>query len=106
MKPFLPALALSLSVAATAQAIEWTAVGTTGVALSRIAIDPANPRVRHTLGMTLLQAGRYPEGWRFYEAVRDLHPQVTAPLAPFWVDPRLYGGTFGPRGQFDPPLIQ
>lgn len=39
---------------------------------------PHNPSIRHTLGMTLLQAGTYVEGWRFYEARHE----ITPPLAP------------------------
>jgi hypothetical protein len=69
--------------------------------------DPANPRVRHTLGMTLLQAGRYPEGWRFYEAVRELHPQVTAPLT-LWQGQPLAGKSIvvvGEQGLGDQILL-
>ena len=71
------------------------------------AADPANPRVRHTLGMTLLQAGQYPEGWRFYEAVRELHPPVAAPL-PLWRGEALAGKSIlvvGEQGLGDQILL-
>lgn len=41
------------------------------------AADPHNLQIRHTLGMTLLQLGRYAEGWRHYEARFQLHGRAT-----------------------------
>jgi hypothetical protein len=54
------------------------------------ALDPANPQPRHTLGMTLLQLGKYAEGWAFYEARHQLLPRPTAPF-PEWQGESLAG---------------
>jgi tetratricopeptide (TPR) repeat protein len=44
-----------------------------------LAADPASAAVRHTLGMTLLQRGRYAEGWRHYAARFDFIPNRAPP---------------------------
>jgi len=55
-----------------------------------LAGDPGNVAVRHTLGMTLLQAGQYAEGWRFYEARHEITPPPAVPL-PRWRGEALEG---------------
>lgn len=45
-----------------------------------LAIDPTHAQTRHTLGMTLLQLGKYAEGWALYEARHELLYRPTAPL--------------------------
>lgn len=55
-----------------------------------LADEPDNAPVRHTLGMTLLQAGRYVEGWRFYEARHELKAPPEAPF-PRWQGEPLEG---------------
>jgi tetratricopeptide (TPR) repeat protein len=55
-----------------------------------LAADPHNVPVRHTLGMTLLQLGRYTEGWPFYEARHEIKPPVGPPL-PRWQGEPLAG---------------
>lgn len=55
-------------------------------------LDPANAHVLHSLGMTLLQAGRYAEGWRCYAArlqVRKMAPPP--PGLPEWRGESLAG---------------
>ncbi|MBS0334233.1 MAG: hypothetical protein JSS35_15800 [Proteobacteria bacterium] len=55
-------------------------------------LDPANPNVLHSLGMTLLQAGQYAEGWRCYAArthVRKMAPPP--PGLPEWRGESLAG---------------
>jgi len=54
------------------------------------ALEPANPQPRHTLGMTLLQLGKYAEGWAYYEARHQLLPRPTAPF-PEWQGESLAG---------------
>lgn len=53
-------------------------------------VDPGNLRIRHTLGMTLLQLGQYAEGWSLYEARHQLLPRPTAPF-PEWRGEALRG---------------
>lgn len=55
-----------------------------------IRADPANLNLRHTLGMTLLQLGRYAEGWAHYEARHQILPRPTAPF-PEWQGESLAG---------------
>ena len=55
-----------------------------------LAADPGNVPVRHTLGMTLLQIGRYAEGWPFYEARHEIKPPPGPPL-PRWHGEALTG---------------
>ena len=55
-----------------------------------LADDPGNVPVRHTLGMTLLQAGQYVEGWRFYEARHEITPLPAVPF-PRWQGEALMG---------------
>lgn len=43
-----------------------------------LAANPTHPPTRHTLGMTLLQLGKYAEGWAFYEARHELLYRPTA----------------------------
>jgi hypothetical protein len=83
---------------------EWT-LGNLGVILrttgrldeaeavlrAALAADPANGPVRHTLGMTLLQLGKYAEGWALYEARRELHPAPAPPALPEWRGESLAG---------------
>jgi len=45
-----------------------------------VGLDPANVQGRHTLGMTLLQLGKYAEGWAYYEARHELLSRPTPPL--------------------------
>lgn len=40
-----------------------------------VVIDPEKSGPRHSLGMTLIQAGRYAEGWRLYEARHEFLPR-------------------------------
>jgi tetratricopeptide (TPR) repeat protein len=56
-----------------------------------VAADPSRAHARHTLGMTLLQAGKYAEGWRFYEARRELHRAAPPPALPEWRGEDLTG---------------
>jgi tetratricopeptide (TPR) repeat protein len=83
---------------------EWT-LGNLGVILrttgrleeaeavlrAALAADPANAPVRHSLGMTLLQLGKYAEGWALYEARRELHPAPAPPPLPEWRGESLAG---------------
>jgi hypothetical protein len=83
---------------------EWT-LGNLGVILrttgrleeaeavlrAALAADPTNAPVRHSLGMTLLQLGQYPEGWALYEARRELHPAPAPPPLPEWRGESLAG---------------
>lgn len=55
-----------------------------------LAIDPTHAQTRHTLGMTLLQLGKYAEGWALYEARHELLYRPTAPL-PEWRGESLRG---------------
>lgn len=43
-----------------------------------LAADPANVRTQHSLGMTLLQRGKYAEGWALYEARHALYDRPRA----------------------------
>lgn len=52
--------------------------------------DPDDAKVQHTLGMTLLQLGRYAEGWALYEARHRLLPRPVAPY-PEWRGESLRG---------------
>ncbi|MBW8812020.1 MAG: glycosyltransferase family protein [Caulobacterales bacterium] len=61
-----------------------------GVLREALTAAPANPYVRHTLGMVLLQRGQYAEGWRHYEARHELLPRPTAPF-PEWRGESLRG---------------
>jgi tetratricopeptide (TPR) repeat protein len=57
-----------------------------------LALAPDDPHIRHSLGMTLLQAGRYAEGWRQYAArieVRRMAPPP--PGMPEWRGESLAG---------------
>ncbi|HEX7887150.1 MAG TPA: tetratricopeptide repeat protein [Phenylobacterium sp.] len=54
------------------------------------AADPANAQPRHTLGMTLLQSGKYAEGWAYYQARHQLLSRPTAPF-PEWQGESLRG---------------
>jgi len=56
-----------------------------------LAADPSRPQVRHTLGMTLLQAGKYAEGWRHYEARFQILPKPQPPALPEWRGESLAG---------------
>jgi tetratricopeptide (TPR) repeat protein len=56
-----------------------------------LAADPENASARHSLGMTLLQLGRYAEGWALYEARRQLHPAAEPPSLPEWRGESLKG---------------
>ena len=40
--------------------------------------NPAHAKTRHTLGMTLLQLGKYAEGWALYEARHEMLHRPTA----------------------------
>lgn len=53
--------------------------------------DPGNVAVRHTLGMTLLQAGKYAEGWLHYEARFEIRPPIGPPTVPRWRGEPLTG---------------
>lgn len=55
-----------------------------------VAAHPEKPHLRHTLGMVLLQLGRYAEGWRFYEARHEITPRPQPPL-PLWRGESLAG---------------
>jgi len=55
------------------------------------AADPSHAAVRHSLGMTLLKLGRYAEGWRHYEARRQLYPAPAPPALPEWQGESLAG---------------
>jgi hypothetical protein len=55
-----------------------------------LAADPGNVPVRHTLGMTLLQAGQYVEGWRLYEARHEITAPPAVPF-PRWQGEDLRG---------------
>jgi len=48
------------------------------------------PHPRHALGMTLLQLGRWAEGWALYEARHRILPRPTAPF-PEWQGESLTG---------------
>ncbi|WP_296595323.1 glycosyltransferase family 9 protein [Phenylobacterium sp.] len=48
-----------------------------------LAAEPEHPRTEHTLGMTLIQLGKYAEGMALYEARHKLLPRPTAPF-PEW----------------------
>lgn len=52
-----------------------------------LAPDPSNVAVRHALGMTLLQLGRFNEGWPYYEARHQLYPRPAAPFAEWRGEP-------------------
>jgi hypothetical protein len=52
---------------------------------------PDNAPVRHSLGMTLLQLGQYPEGWRFYDARHEINPMANPPPLPLWQGEPLAG---------------
>jgi hypothetical protein len=83
---------------------EWT-LGNLGVILrttgrleeaepvlrAALTADPTNGPVRHSLGMTLLQLGKYAEGWVLYEARRDLHSAPAPPPLPEWRGENLTG---------------
>ncbi|MBU1378759.1 MAG: tetratricopeptide repeat protein [Alphaproteobacteria bacterium] len=51
---------------------------------------PGHPGLQHTLGMTLLQLGRYAEGWALYESRHQFLPRPTAPF-PEWQGESLAG---------------
>ena len=89
------------------QAVDWRpiwALGNLGIVLrtsgrlaeaeavlrEALAIEPGNAPVRHTLGMTLLQAGQFVEGWRHYEARHEITPPTAAPFA-LWQGESLAG---------------
>ena len=55
-----------------------------------LAFEPKHAQTRHTLGMTLLQLGKYAEGWEHYEARHELLYRPTAPL-PEWRGESLKG---------------
>lgn len=55
-----------------------------------LSLAPDNLGLQHTLGMTLLQLGRYAEGWALYEARHQLLPRPTAPF-PEWQGESLAG---------------
>ncbi|MFL5296628.1 MAG: glycosyltransferase family 9 protein [Phenylobacterium sp.] len=56
------------------------------------ALDSANPYIRHSLGMTLLQRGRYAEGWRHYAARFEFRPKREPPVGmPEWRGESLAG---------------
>lgn len=55
-----------------------------------LAAEPDNPRAQHTLGMTLIQLGRYAEGMALYEARHKLLARPTAPF-PEWQGEPLKG---------------
>jgi tetratricopeptide (TPR) repeat protein len=52
---------------------------------------PENAPVRQSLGMTLLQLGQYPEGWRLYEARHEIRPPANPPPLPRWQGEPLAG---------------
>lgn len=60
------------------------------VARRAMAVAADNAGLRHTLGMTLLQLGRYAEGWPLYEARHEFLPRPTAPF-PEWRGESLAG---------------
>lgn len=45
-----------------------------------LAAEPGQPRAEHTLGMTLMQLGKYAEGTALYETRHKLLPRPTAPF--------------------------
>lgn len=55
-----------------------------------LAANPESLAARHALGMTLLQLGRYAEGWPLYEARHQMYSRPTAPL-PEWRGESLAG---------------
>nr|MEA2798905.1 hypothetical protein [Phenylobacterium sp.] len=83
---------------------EWT-LGNLGVILrttgrleeaeavlrAALSADPAHGPVRHSLGMTLLQLGKYAEGWALFEVRRELHPAPAPPPLPEWRGESLAG---------------
>ena len=62
-----------------------------GVLREALRAAPDNAPVRHSLGMTLLQLGQYPEGWRFYEARHEINPLANPPPLPRWQGEPLAG---------------
>lgn len=56
-----------------------------------LAAEPTQATVRHTLGMTLLQEGKWAEGWALYEARRELLPLPAPPPLPEWRGESLAG---------------
>jgi hypothetical protein len=56
-----------------------------------LAAEPAQATVRQSLGMTLLQRGKWAEGWALYEARRELHPAPAPPPLPEWRGESLAG---------------
>lgn len=52
--------------------------------------EPGNVKAQHTLGMTLLQLGRFTEGWPLFEARHKLFARPTRPL-PEWQGEPLQG---------------
>ena len=56
-----------------------------------MAANPAALHSRHTLGMTLLQAGKYAEGWRHYEARFQVLDKPPPPDLPEWRGESLAG---------------
>lgn len=51
-----------------------------GVLREALSGAPDSAGLQHTLGMTLLQLGRYAEGWPYYEARHRFLPRPTAPF--------------------------
>ncbi|THD61000.1 tetratricopeptide repeat-containing glycosyltransferase family protein [Phenylobacterium sp.] len=56
-----------------------------------IAANPTGLQSRYTLGMTLLQAGKYAEGWVHYETRFQLLPKPPSPPLPDWRGESLAG---------------
>ena len=56
-----------------------------------LAADPAQASVRQSLGMTLLQRGKWAEGWALYEARRELMALPEPPPLPAWRGESLAG---------------
>ena len=52
--------------------------------------EPDNVGAQHSLGMTLLQSGKYAEGWRFYEARHQLYGRATREFRE-WTGEPLHG---------------
>lgn len=62
-----------------------------GVLREALRAAPDNAPVCHSLGMTLLQLGRYSEGWRFYDARHEINPPANPPPLPRWQGEPLAG---------------